>query len=75
MPNNLLIIADLNYGDSICFDLNMNNGQDAVVVQWDTQDRIISRTWEGFKTWLLDVLEEGSLLIDYNSSDKDFDFL
>lgn len=75
MPNNLLIIADLNYGDSICFDLNMNNGQDAVVVQWDTQDRIISRTWEGFKTWLLDVLEEGSLLIDYNSNDKNFDFL
>ena len=53
----------------------MNNGQDAVVVQWDTQDRIISRTWEGFKTWLLDVLEEGSLLIDYNSNDKNFDFL
>ena len=35
MPDTYLIIADLNYGDSICIDLESSNGYDATVIQWD----------------------------------------
>ena len=74
MTENLLIIADLNYGDSICFDLATNNGQDAEVVQWDNESKSVSRTWSGFKEWIMDVLEEGSMLVDYEGNEKELDF-
>ncbi|WP_121616338.1 SMI1/KNR4 family protein [Virgibacillus halodenitrificans] len=74
MPDNLLIIADLNYGDAICFDLMANNGQDARVVQWDNESKSVSRTWSGFTEWIMDVLEEGSMLVDYEGSEKELDF-
>jgi cell wall assembly regulator SMI1 len=74
MPDNLLIIADLNYGDSICFDLITNNGQDAEIVQWDNESKSVSRKWSGFKEWIMDVLEEGSMLVDYEGNEKDLDF-
>ncbi len=74
MRDNLFIIADLNYGDSICFDLMTNNGQDAVVVQWDNESKSVSRTWSGFREWIMDVLDEGSMLVDYEGNEKDLDF-
>ncbi|UTR15708.1 SMI1/KNR4 family protein [Salipaludibacillus sp. LMS25] len=74
MSNNLCIIADLNYGNVIAFDLSTNNGQDAIVVQWDNEAQIVSRTWSGFSEWLTDVLEEGSMLVDYNGNEKELDF-
>jgi cell wall assembly regulator SMI1 len=74
MTDNLLIIADLNYGDSICFDLMTNNGQDAEVCQWDNESQSVSRIWSGFKEWIMDVLEEGSMLVDYEGNEKEFDF-
>lgn len=74
MTENLLIIADLNYGDSICFDLTTSNGQDAVVVQWDSEGQSISRAWNGFREWLSDILEEGAMLVDYEGNEKDLDF-
>ncbi|WP_310552166.1 SMI1/KNR4 family protein [Paenibacillus glufosinatiresistens] len=74
MTNILLIIADLNYGDSICFDLSTNNGYDARVVQWDRESQSISRSWEEFKDWIMDVIEEGSMLVNYDGSNKDLEF-
>ncbi|GKV56650.1 hypothetical protein NCCP2222_25970 [Sporosarcina sp. NCCP-2222] len=74
MTKNLFIIADLNYGDLICFNLNTSNGQDAVVVQWDTESKSVSRTWKGFKDWIMDVLKEGSMLVDYEGNEIEFDF-
>ncbi|MFJ5772513.1 SMI1/KNR4 family protein [Psychrobacillus sp. NPDC093180] len=74
MTDNLFIIADLNYGDSICFDLNTNNVQDTEVVQWATENKSVSRTWSGFIEWLMDVLEEGSMLVDYEGNEKELDF-
>jgi cell wall assembly regulator SMI1 len=74
MPNNLCIIADLNYGDVIAFDLSTNNGKDANVIQWDSETKSISRTWPGFSEWLKDVLEEGSMLVDYDGNEKELDF-
>jgi hypothetical protein len=73
MTENLLILADLNYGDSICFDLAKSNGYDAPVVQWDRESQSISSTWSGFKEWLMDVLEEGSMLVDYEGNEKDLE--
>ncbi|MDG5471422.1 SMI1/KNR4 family protein [Jeotgalibacillus sp. ET6] len=74
MPDHLVIIADLNYGDSICFDLKTNNGQDAEVVQWDHESKSISRTWSGFKEWIMADLEQGSMLVDYEGNEKELDF-
>ncbi|MDM5186282.1 SMI1/KNR4 family protein [Bacillus sp. DX4.1] len=72
--DNLLIIADLNYGDSICFYLITNNDQDAEVIQWDNESKSVSRTWSGFEEWIMDVLEEGSMLVDYEGNEKELDF-
>lgn len=74
MTDNLLIIADLNYGDSICFDLTTNNGIDAKVVQWDNESKTISRNWNGFIEWIMDVLDEGSMLVDYEGNERELDF-
>jgi cell wall assembly regulator SMI1 len=74
MPIELLTIAHLNYGDSICIDLSKDSGFDAPVVQWDHETQCVSRTWGGFLEWLMDVLEEGSLLVDYQGNEKDLAF-
>ena len=73
MPGHFFIIADLNYGDSTCFDLMTNDGQDAKVVQWDHESQAVSRTWSGFNEWMMTVLEEGAMLVDYEGNEKDID--
>ena len=65
-----LIIADLNYGDSICIDLESSNGYDATVIQWDRETHSVSRSWNGLVEWLMDTLDEGSLLVDYDGNEK-----
>ncbi|HHP1115022.1 SMI1/KNR4 family protein [Bacillus cereus group sp. MYBK163-2] len=74
MPDTYLIIADLNYDDSICIDLESSNGYDATVIQWDRETHSVSRSWNGLVEWLMDTLDEGSLLVDYDGNEKDLDF-
>jgi hypothetical protein len=74
MPDDLLIIADMNYGDLICIVLDRNNGE-SEVVQWSIEDNDISRKWNSFTEWLLSTLEEGSMLVNYDGSEKELDFL
>ncbi|MFG6496133.1 SMI1/KNR4 family protein [Fictibacillus sp. UD] len=74
MPNSYLIIADMNYGDTINFDLQTSNGYDAKVIQWDKEMGDVSRSWDGLASWLMDALDEGSMLVDYEGNDKDLDF-
>ncbi|WP_257151624.1 SMI1/KNR4 family protein [Bacillus pseudomycoides] len=73
-PYPYLIIADLNYGDTICIDLESSNGYDATVIQWDRETNSVSRSWSGLVEWLMDTLDEGSLLVDYDGNEKDLDF-
>jgi cell wall assembly regulator SMI1 len=74
MPDTYLIIADLNYGDTICIDLESSDEYDAKVIQWDRETHSVSRTWSGFVEWLMDTLDEGSMLVDYDGNEKDLDF-
>ncbi|MEK4936672.1 SMI1/KNR4 family protein [Bacillus pseudomycoides] len=74
MSDTYLIIADLNYGDTICIDLESSNGYDAPVIQWDRETHSVSRSWSGLVEWLMDTLDEGSMLVDYDGNEKDLDF-
>ncbi|MWC30013.1 SMI1/KNR4 family protein [Paenibacillus sp. MMS18-CY102] len=74
MPDTYLIIADLNYGDTICLDLDTNNGYESTVVQWDREAQEVSRSWGSFVEWIMDTLEEGAMLVDYEGNEKDLDF-
>ncbi|MCP3742655.1 SMI1/KNR4 family protein [Rossellomorea sp. BNER] len=74
MPDKYLIIADLNYGDTICMDLEGGNEYDARIVQWDRESQTVSRSWDSFVEWLMDALDEGSMLVDYDGNEKDLDF-
>ncbi|MDT3429256.1 hypothetical protein J2Z22_004857 [Paenibacillus forsythiae] len=74
MPDRYLIIADLNYGDNICMDLDASDGYDAKVIQWNRETITVSRSWDGFVEWLMDELDEGAMLVDYEGNEKDLDF-
>jgi hypothetical protein len=74
MPKDYLIIANLNYGDLICIDLTTNDGIDADIVQWSHEEGVVSRRWSGIAEWLMDVLQEGALLVDYDGNEKDLNF-
>ncbi|MNN11588.1 SMI1 / KNR4 family protein [compost metagenome] len=74
MPDTYLIIADLNYGDTICIDLETSNGYDAKIIQWDRENHTVSRSWDSFVEWLMDALDEGAMLVDYEGNEKDLDF-
>ena len=71
IPNTYLIIADLNYGDVVCMDLNKSNGIDAEIVQWDHETGKVSRKWNGFVDWLMSEMDEGAQLVGYDGMDKD----
>jgi cell wall assembly regulator SMI1 len=71
MPKSYLIIADLNYGDAVCIDLDKSNGNDAEIIQWDHETGNVSRKWKGFVDWLMNEMEEGTELVDYDGEDKE----
>ena len=75
MPKGYLIIADMNYGDAICIKLVESEVYDSKVIQWDVEGGVVSRSWNGFIEWLEDCLEEGSMFVNYDGSEKDPDFL
>ncbi|WP_399627922.1 SMI1/KNR4 family protein [Sporosarcina sp. SG10008] len=74
MPDKYLIIADLNYGDTICMEIEKNGEYDAKIIQWDRESQTVSRNWDGFVEWIMDVLDEGEMLVDYNGNEKDLEF-
>lgn len=68
MPDHLIFIATMNYGDKICIDLNQST-EYAYLVQWDIQTGEITREWTNFKEWLDDSLEVGEMLYDYDGTE------
>ena len=65
MGDELLIVADLNYGDMICIDEKNN-----VIVQWDHEKGEVVEEWDSFSSWLKEEMEIGKDLVDYNGEDK-----
>lgn len=59
MGDELLIIADLNFGDMICLDMERN-----VIVQWDHEIGEEVYEWNSFSDWLRDELESGKEFIN-----------
>jgi cell wall assembly regulator SMI1 len=70
MPSNLIIIAEMNYGDLICIELSKENPDESNIVQWSYEECDISRRWHDFKEWLADAMDEGRMLIDYDGTEK-----
>ena len=54
IPNSMLIIGKLNYGDWLCIDLNYPNE----IVQWDHENDSEFCRWEDLESWLRDTIEE-----------------
>ena len=73
LPENLLFIATMNYGDKICIDMS-NSREIAKIMQWDIQTGEITREWSSFKDWLSSCLEAGEMLVDYDGSEKEINF-
>lgn len=68
MPDHLISIATMNYGDKICIDLNRLT-EYAYLIQWDIQTGEITREWTNFKEWLDASLEVGEMLYDYDGTE------
>lgn len=71
MPQEYIIIADTNYGDTICLNLSKNDGSEAEIVKWSHEEAEVSNRWDRLIDWLMDELEIGSMLVNYDGSEKD----
>ncbi len=71
MPEEFLIIADTSYGDTICMDLETSNDIDARIVKWSHEEGEIVNSWERLIDWLMEELEIGAMLVDYDGTDKE----
>lgn len=70
MPSSYLIIADTSYGDSICMDLSTNDGNEAEILKWSHESGEVSSQWKRLIDWLMEEMEIGSMLVDYDGNDK-----
>lgn len=71
MPSYYFTIADTNYGDIICINLNSSNGQDCEIVQWSHESGKVSKRWNSLLEWLKDELYQGVMMFDYDGNLKD----
>ena len=66
MGDELLIIADLIYGDMICYDCERH-----VIVQWDHEIGEVTIEWDSFADWLREEMKIGNELVGYDGTDKE----
>lgn len=69
MPSSMFILADLNDGEIIGFDLNRSTYADGYVIQWDPEAAKVIDEWQSLYDWLNCVMEEGAELFDYEGND------
>lgn len=69
MPADYLIIADTNYGDTICMDLSTSDDYEARIVKWDHETGEVADMWRRLIDWLMEELEIGAMLVDYDGND------
>ena len=71
MPESFLIIADTSYGDTICIDLKTNDGDEARIIKWSHEGGEITNSWKQLIDWLMEELEIGEMLVNYDGTDKE----
>lgn len=71
MPESFLIIADTSYGDTICMDLKTNDSDEARIVKWNHEEGEITNSWETLIDWLMEELEMGAMLVNYDGTNKE----
>lgn len=69
MPSSMFILADLNDGEIVGFDLSRSTLEDGCVIQWDPETAKIIEEWQSLYDWLNCVMEEGAELFDYEGND------
>lgn len=69
MPSSMFILADLNDGEIVGFDLSRSTLEDGCVIQWDPEAAKIIDEWQSLYDWLNCVMEEGAELFDYEGND------
>lgn len=69
MPSDMFILADLNDGEIVGFDLSNCTLEDGRVIQWDPESTRIISKWKTFYGWLNSVMKEGATLFDYEGND------
>lgn len=69
MPSSMFILAELNDGEIVGFDLNRSTLEDGWVIQWDIESAKIIEEWSSLYDWLNCVMEEGMELFDYEGND------
>lgn len=69
MPVSMFILADLNDGEIVGFDLNRSNLEDGCVIQWDPESAKIINEWKSLYDWLNWIMEDGKELFDYDGND------
>ncbi len=71
LPSYLFAIAEENTGDIIGFDLRRTNLRDGVIVIWNHETGEFEDEWRNFGKWLEAEMEIGSMMVNYDGSDKD----
>lgn len=71
LPKEYLIIADTCDGDIVCLDLINNDGNEAKIIKWNQEEEEIVESWNTLSEWLMEEMEIGKLLINYDGSDKE----
>ena len=74
IPDNLMFIATMSYGDKVCID-TAESSEFAKIVLWDFENMEISQSWMTLRDWLADELEVGRMLVDYDGTKKRLTFL
>jgi len=56
---------------NICMDLSTNDGDEAEIIKWSHEKGELSNRWGRLIDWLMEELEIGSMLVNYDGTDKD----
>ncbi len=69
MPGSMFVLADLNDGEIVGFDLSRTTLEDGCVIQWDPESVKIVNEWQSLYEWLNWIMEDGKELFDYDGND------
>ena len=71
VPDYIFILAITCEGNIIGFDLRRTNLNDGIVVCWDHESDELEEEWKGLEEWLNDEMDTGSMVINYDGTEKD----
>ncbi|WP_170272159.1 SMI1/KNR4 family protein [Clostridium tarantellae] len=71
LPKEYIIIDDTCEGDIICIDLKNSINPECKIVKLDTETGEVAETWNKLIDWLMYEMEFGSMLTNYDGTDKE----